>query len=335
MMPTLRQPLLETAPVSQRRAWAIAPCVCLLLAIASLVCLLVEKGRSLSSALALASSNGLGKLTVRVDGVDEQLTVVALSSTPSSIVSISGAALSLGHEPSATRGTRLWLAHDASLRPESYAQFALLGRTLSYRIDLSAVGCSCNTALYWVAMPGIGPDGTPERGAFGNYYCDSNRVGGVWCWELDTIEANMHAMQVAPHSCSAPAGEHIATCDRAGAAVNTRNVRPNGLCPSDECVIDSRRPFRHVQSFVADGAARRLVAIVNVLEQGGRTFAFNGTSDAAYLEAMSGPLDRGLVLTFQLWGGPWKLMSWLDEKTRCSGDCPVNARVVYSDISID
>ena len=63
-------------------------------------------------------------------------------------------------------------------------------------LDLSDVGCSCNAALYWVSMPGYGSDGKPAAGDMGNYYCDANKVGGVWCWEMDTIEANKHVAQV-------------------------------------------------------------------------------------------------------------------------------------------
>ena len=105
------------------------------------------------------------------------------------------------------------------------------------------------------------------------------------------------------------------------------------MCPDAACIIDSRHPFRHVQTFVRAGD--RLVAIENRLEQGGRTFAFNGTSDLAYLSDMSDALDRGMVLTFQVWGGPWLMMSWLDQMTQCSGDCPASARAVFSDISIE
>lgn len=157
-------------------------------------------------------------------------------------------------------------------------------------------------------------------------------MGGVWCWELDSIEANAHAMQVAPHVCSDPPGRHVAQCDPGGAASNSFLADQEGLCPNDGCIIDTRRPFRHHQTFVADGAT--LVAIENRLEQGGREFAFNGTSDRAYLARMSGALRHGMVLVVQLWGGPRLLMSWLDAMTNCVGDCPSTSQVVFSDIVI-
>ena len=96
---------------------------------------------------------------------------------------------------------------------------------------------------------------------------------------MDTIEANMHAMQVAPHRCSEPPGHHITSCDKGGAARNSWFANRKGLCPAADCIIDSRKTFQHVQSFVAEGAM--LVRIENRLEQDGSTFAFDGTDDRA------------------------------------------------------
>ena len=78
-----------------------------------------------------------------------------------------------------------------------------------------------------------------------------------------------------------------------------------------------------------------LVAIENRMEQDARVFAFRGSTDPAYLASMSAVLKRGMVLTFQLWGGPREMMSWLDGFTGCTGDCPPDSRVVYSSIRIE
>jgi len=155
--------------------------------------------------------DGHGTLSVRVDGNAHEYKLVALDSTAPALVGTFGSMLSLGNGDNAPdQGTRVWVAHDASGRPDSYVHFELLGKELSYTIDLGGVGCGCNAALYWVSMPGYSSGNTPAPGAFGNYYCDANKVGGVMCWEMDTIEANMHAMQVAPHSCSVScAAAHI------------------------------------------------------------------------------------------------------------------------------
>jgi len=48
---------------------------------------------------------------------------------------------------------------------------------------MSNVGCSCNAALYFVSMPGVGADYKPAKGTASDYYCDANKVNGNWCWE--------------------------------------------------------------------------------------------------------------------------------------------------------
>ncbi|KAL1495881.1 hypothetical protein AB1Y20_014525 [Prymnesium parvum] len=275
-------------------------------------------------------------LTLRVDGVDAAYEVLGLNSTPSPRFRAAARTLQLQRGATApTEGTRLWLGlggggGGGALR---YARFRLLGRRLRYTIDLSAVGCSCNAALYWVSMPGVGPAGAPARGGLGNFYCDANEVGGVWCWEMDTIEANRHAMQVAPHACASPPGRYIAACDRGGAALNTRSLSARGLCAAKSCTIDTRHPFTHVQSFVQREST--LVRIENELRQGEKVFAFNSSASQEYLAQMSEALRDGMTLTFQVWGGPWSLMSWLDIMSGCLGDCPESAHVTYTDISIE
>ena len=211
--------------------------------------------------------------------------------------------------------------------------FSLLGKTLSYELDLSAAPCSCNAALYWVSMPAYDTEGRPAPGEKGNFYCDGNKMWGNWCWELDSIEANQHVMQVTAHECSQPAGAFISHCDGPGARRNSYFVNRTSLCTKDTCSIDTRRPFRHEQSFVTDGAGTTLLRIENRLEQDGRVFAFNGTDNVAYLARMSAVMQSGMVLTFQLWGGNWFLMSWLDFPS-CVGGCPYTSTVSYNNISL-
>ena len=182
-------------------------------------------------------------------------------------------------------------------------------------------------------MPGYAPSGEPDPGDKGNYYCDANKVWGQYCWEMDTIEANMHTMQVTAHSCGTAPGKYTDACDTAGARRNSWFADPLGLCAEDNCVIDSRKPFRHVQSFITDNNDS-LIRIENRLLQGTQVFAFNGTSDQAYLARMSEALREGMVLTFQLWGSSWLLMSWLDFMSGCFGSCPTSSKVIYSNISI-
>ena len=55
-------------------------------------------------------------------------------------------------------------------------------------IDVSNVGCHCNSAAYFIKMPGNNP------GDGGDYYCDANLGNNIWCPEYDTWEGNKYTM---------------------------------------------------------------------------------------------------------------------------------------------
>merc|ERR1711991_219796 len=95
-----------------------------------------------------------------------------------------------------------------------------MGKTLTYTTDISSVGCSCNAALFFSSMPGYNSQGQPDPGTSGDYTCNANMGNGVWCWEMDVMEANTYAIQTTPHQCDAPAGTYIPSCDRAGCGTN-------------------------------------------------------------------------------------------------------------------
>ena len=52
------------------------------------------------------------------------------------------------------------------IQTDSIEKIPLLGKTLSYDVDLTNVGCGCNAAFYLVQMPCIGEDGNPVRQSF-------------------------------------------------------------------------------------------------------------------------------------------------------------------------
>jgi len=217
---------------------------------------------------------------------------------------------------------------------ENYYNFTLLDKELSYDIDLGNVGCSCNAALFHVTMPGYNPDGTIARGNENPYYCDANQVGGVWCWEHDTIEGNKYTMATTPHTCNQAPGQYIDGCDRGGCGVNAWTIDEEGMCPSDKCSIDTRKPFRHHQRFEANWKGK-LVRIVNRLSQDGNLFSWEACPDAEYLEKMTVALQGHTAMVFQLWGTTEETMSWLDGMTGCKGACIANeTQVTFSDIRI-
>ena len=127
-----------------------------------------------------------------------------------------------------------------------YQEYVLANQTFSFTADLSQIGCSCDAAITVVAMPGYGNNNQPTAGQYGTYYCDANKVNGVYCQELDFMEANKFVTQTTPHKCSGNAGGYISDCDGGGCDTNSHNVDGNGLCPDSSCKINTAQPFRQV-----------------------------------------------------------------------------------------
>ncbi len=284
----------------------------------------------------LARGWDAGAFRISVDGVEKEFRIVALNESRG-FVRIDDSdrrALTLAHgvyrnASETSQGTRIWVGKNGQMEANSYVYFNLLNKTLSYSIDMSNVPCSCNAALFWVTMPGFLKDGRPAPSAKGNFYCDANKVWGNWCWEFDSIEGNSHVMKVTPHTCNAQPGGYIGSCDRSGPFLKGYSPRES-LCPSTSCTVDTRMPFTHTQTFRSNGTA--LIAVENVVSQGNRSFSFETDAGVAYLAKTTIALKK-VVLTMQLWGDSWLLMSWLDG-LRCTGSCPHNSTVIYSNISI-
>jgi hypothetical protein len=83
----------------------------------------------------------------------------------------------------------------------------LFGGKIEFDIDLGGAGCSCNVAFYLVSAPGRDYNGNPVRGNRNDYYCDANQVGGIWCPEMDIMEANLYNWRMTPHTCDNPSSK--------------------------------------------------------------------------------------------------------------------------------
>lgn len=80
--------------------------------------------------------------------------------------------------------------------PREYSSMDLLGRTLSFTVDLSGAECGCVAAMYMTPLVQ-----SHDRGKCGSdYYCDANSVCGVRCGEMDVMEANTHAFHTTAHA---------------------------------------------------------------------------------------------------------------------------------------
>lgn len=279
-----------------------------------------------------AEGHHQGPIVVKEDGEALNLNVAALvSNLVTSHGDGSSITMKWGGE------ARAFVMEDSSnnMSVRNYHNFKLLGKELSYEVDLSTVGCSCNAALFFTSMPGYNSDGSVAHGSYNPYYCDANDVGGVWCWEHDTLEANKYTMATTPHKCSSPAGGYISSCDRGGCQTNAHNVDQNGMCPDSRCKIDTRQPFLIKQRYEAD-SSKKLNRISNKLSQGNHTFEWTVCNDGGYLQAMTNAMQGNMKMVFQLWGASNSGMGWLDRMTGCSGDCNKDtATVTFSNIEIN
>lgn len=292
----------------------------------------LSKACLLALSAAAVSANHQGALKVDVDGETLELHVVS-SAEKGELFRTRDRTLmmSWGGE---TRGFLATRETDDYM-PSMWFNFTLLNKELSYDVDLSKVGCGCNAALFFASMPGYSPDGTVSRGVDQNpFYCDANKIGGVWCWEHDTIEANKYNVQTAPHTCDNAPGQYIGVCDKRGCASNAYSENERGLCPHETCTIDTRKPFRIFQSFKgnADG---KLVTIANTFTQEGRKFSWEACPKSEYLSQMTAAIGGKMTMVFQLWGTDWEKMRFLDEGL-CTGDCiPEETEASFSNIAIN
>ena len=228
-------------------------------------------------------------------------------------------------------GGRVYLGNSGTLSPSSFYMMPLLGRKLTFDVDMSSVGCNCNGALYFVSMPAYNSAQQLVPGKDGEYYCDANQVGGIYCPEMDVMEANKYAMASTAHTCQYHAPHYYSTCDRGGCGTNVLNVDGGGFGPGKR--IDTNKSFTLSVSFITGGNGR-LSTITNVFSQGSQSIKFDACN-ADYNQWMGLSLP-GIVMTMSLWGTGNGGMSWLDGKSGCQGGCNLaNSKVTFSNIRLD
>jgi len=277
---------------------------------------------ALASALvSCASAVDQGSLSVDFDGSTKQLRVIAAADRSEELFTTSGAELKLRWDGE-LRGF-LGAEEMDDMPLSNYYNFTLFNKQVSYDIDLSKVGCSCNAALFFVTMPGFSADGTIAKGNDPKlpFYCDATGIGGVMCFEHDTIEGNMYTMAVTPHKCSSPRGGYITQCHQKGCQSNTYEEDPKAFCPDASCKIDTRQPFRIIERYEADATLTTLARIHTRLVQGSSSFEWETCADPEYLEELTPAFKGNWVMVFQLWGTDHSTMEWLDGPTGCQGDC--------------
>jgi len=220
-------------------------------------------------------------------------TIVPAVSSPTGTLTSNGIQL--------TEWSRIYLSDSCGPLPSSYSAWTLLGRTVSFTVDLSAAGCGCNIAFYLVSMRTNAQEGTCSGGNSGAYYCDANSVCGVRCDELDLMEANSRAFHSVAHHLNDGSGQgngfggnHMPAMPRYG---------PGGS------VIDTNSPFRVSTTF--SGSSSSFDSWTTLLEQAGRTVSWS-VGSSGYLASVSQSVISGMTPVISYWKAPNGGLDWLD-----------------------
>merc|ERR1719330_457307 len=75
--------------------------------------------------------------------------------------SVHGEHFTLQHDS----GFTLFSRFHGAWEPDAIMQLRLLGKAISFTVDLSKVGCGCNLALYLISMPARDWAGNPSAGS--------------------------------------------------------------------------------------------------------------------------------------------------------------------------
>merc|ERR1712212_1020530 len=212
--------------------------------------------------------------------------------------------------------------------PYVYWQTELYNKVFSYDIDVSAVGCKCNAAMYWVNMPGYDGNGNPDPAEWGIYYCDANFVNGNWCPEYDTFEGNSETMSVAIHTCDYTPPNEYPQCDRAGCGTNA--CEGIGGQYGHGRTIDTGKPYRISHSQIMNGEL--MATSSHHFSQEGRTASFNACNQPSM--GYIGYDLHDIVAVFSLWHMGCDA-TWLDGCTGCNNCCDLaSASVTFSNFEL-
>mmetsp|Transcript_52522 Transcript_52522/g.122159 ORF Transcript_52522/g.122159 Transcript_52522/m.122159 type:complete len:730 (-) Transcript_52522:351-2540(-) len=269
------------------------------------------------------------------DAVISNLEITSLCPRELSIRGVEGTSFVKGFEGNAS-GDHLLMWHNSGFsvmesceedwHPNHFKIFKLLGKTLTFTVDLSEVGCACNLALYLIQGPPRDWSGNPGLGSCDRspYYCDANRVCGQWCPEIDVMEANNHVFQSTPHRCDKPSiSGHYSNCDRKGCAQTTQHMDGHAYGPGAEYTIDTRHPFSVHTTFhgSAYGPQAIFTGLTTRLQQGTHELVLNHSSCGGYLGSIADAMAGGMSMRITYWGDSAKTMKWLDQPPCGSASC--------------
>ncbi|CAK0879567.1 unnamed protein product [Prorocentrum cordatum] len=197
-----------------------------------------------------------------------------------------------------------------------YLALDLLGKVLSYSVDLSGAGCGCNAAFYLTSMR---QNAAPSQCS--DHYCDANNVCGESCAEIDIQEAN----QLAWHSTLHTATDASGVGGGYGGGDSWTGPRDWGSAEYGEGArcVDTARPFQVEAAFPVDDKGS-LVAMEVTLSQPGKPCNVSvrlGSYDG--MAELSRALEAGMTPIVSYWSA--NDMLWMDGKgADGKGPCAVD-----------
>eukprot|EP01120_Amphizonella_sp_Union-15-10_P013622 TRINITY_DN635_c0_g1_i1.p1 TRINITY_DN635_c0_g1~~TRINITY_DN635_c0_g1_i1.p1 ORF type:complete len:315 (-),score=61.11 TRINITY_DN635_c0_g1_i1:34-978(-) len=281
-----------------------------------------------------ACNNGIVAGTVNFyNGSNAVSDIIQSGGTRYGGISVSGNTITIKHNTRSYFGVS---SCPGSFDPSVYLPFYLLDKTLSFDVDLSQASCGCNAALYLVSMPAYGSNQRPDATTCGDYYCDANHVCGIYCPEMDIMEANTRGLHITPHKCNPPTGKYYSYCDGGGCSISVYQQDSSAYGFGTNYRINTQEKFTLSISFQTQGG--NLQRIVSTLTQNGRSVQMvhdESRCGNGYLSSMTEAFRQGMVIVMSYWGESGTGMSWLDvPPCNANENCNTNTQVSFGNVQV-
>jgi hypothetical protein len=219
----------------------------------------------------------------------------------------------------ATMDSRAYFALNCTAGSYDHKQYVamdLLGKSLSYSVDLSGAGCGCNAAFYLTSMA---QNKNPSECS--DFYCDANNVCGESCAEIDIQEANMFAWHSTLHSATDRGG--LGGGYGGGDSWNGPRDWGSAEYGRGAKCVDTSKPFQVMASFPVDGQGV-LAAMEVTLYQHGKTCNVSTRTDGyPGVQELTEALTAGMTPILSYWSA--NDMLWMDGAgTDGQGPCQVD-----------
>merc|ERR1719468_793878 len=143
-----------------------------------------------------------------------------------------------------------------------YVALPLLGRVMTFTVDLSNVGCGCNAAFYLTNL-----HQNSELSDCEDYYCDANSVCGVPCPEIDIMESNYYAWHSTVHTEDDRNGKAAGYGGGGADWSGPRDFDETKYGPGASC-IDTNSPFQVASGFPVNGMGTLSAMVITLYQEG-------------------------------------------------------------------